>query len=848
MKKNDIRYMAALGMLIVLITGTLFIMLQSKQLVYGSITDWLSQHVAFADYFRENFYQTGQLYPDFALQLGAGQNMAEFIYYGLLRPEILLSYAFPMIKMSTYIMISSIALTITSTELFYYWIRKQNISQQAAFFASVIFLCAGPMLFHTHKHVMFINYMPWLILTFIGIQRYLQKKKSALMIIGIVLMILESYFYSVSALFMCGIYAIYEILRMQSKINYPESLKTIGKLMGHVLIGVGISCFILLPTGIMMFRHTREVIQSPTLMALLKPDMDISALTYTGFKSNAYSAGMCVIAWAAILYFISRNDKAKRTLGIMAFLITVVPLFCYLLNGLQYVREKSLIPMIPLIGYMIAEMLSEMENKPSRRLLWILPFLFIPYFFIELEKLKLLYMIDALFCSGILILYSGIRKKYVFGIYLLFPLLLTMPTNKAEHFVQQSQLAKFENADKKTQVKAVLDQDTSVYRFDDLHYALRTCNQVLDSRMYKTSLYSSNRNQDYSYFADKVMGMPGPSTNNATITAEKNSFFQSMMSVKYLYGKGSVPLHYNILSGDKNGYVAVNENVLPMGYATSDLLSKQQFQELKYPYSMEAVYDNAIVEKAEEKDWESSLQEVQLSYKLLHMDDTVSVKRVKNGYQMTVSETSKIKIRLHHSIDGQLLILDLPITEIQNPLNTVVGIEINGIVNKRGSNSDMYGNNRNNFRYVLDKNKPWRDMTLKLEKGSYTIQNPKAYLIDGSVLTDRNKNIDALKGERMSGNNVLKGEIEVRNDGYFVTSIPFDKGFTVRLDNKEIAYEKVNTAFVGFPIKKGHHTVEITYQMPGKSAGIMISILSVLIASALCLKQKVFMQRLKHKK
>ena len=90
----------------------------------------------------------------------------------------------------------------------------------------------------------------------------------------------------------------------------------------------------------------------------------------------------------------------------------------------------------------------------------------------------------------------------------------------------------------------------------------------------------------------------------------------------------------------------------------------------------------------------------------------------------------------------------------------------------------------------------------------------------------------------MSGNNVLKGEIDVRDDGYFVTSIPFDKGFTVRLDNQEIAYEKVNTAFVGFPIKKGHHTVEITYQMPGKSAGIMVSILSLLIATALYLKQK----------
>ena len=431
---------------------------------------------------------------------------------------------------------------------------------------------------------------------------------------------------------------------------------------------------------------------------------------------------------------------------------------------------------------------------------------------------------------------------------LLFPLLLTMPTNKVENFVKQSQLSKFENADKKTQVKAVLDQDSSLYRFDDLHYALRTCNQVLDSRMYKTSLYSSNRNQEYSYFADKVMGMPGPSTNNATITAEKNSFFQSMMSVKYLYGKGAVPLHYNILSGDKNGYVAVNENVLPMGYATSDLLSQQQFKKLKYPYSMEAIYNNAIVENAEEKEWESKLQEVQLSYKLIHMDDTVSVKKVKNGYQLTVRKKSTINLRLDQSIDGQLLILDLPITEIQKPSKTVVGIEINGIVNKRGSNSDMYGNKRNNFRYILDENKPWKDLILKLEKGSYTIQNPKAYLMDGSVLTKRNKNIDALKGERMSGNNVLKGDIEVRDDGYFVTSIPFDKGFKVRLDKKEIAYEKVNTAFVGFPIKKGHHTIEITYQMPGKRAGVMISILSLLIGATLYLKRKVSVQRLKYRK
>ena len=58
----------------------------------------------------------------------------------------------------------------------------------------------------------------------------------------------------------------------------------------------------------------------------------------------------------------------------------------------------------------------------------------------------------------------------------------------------------------------------------------------------------------------------------------------------------------------------------------------------------------------------------------------------------------------------------------------------------------------------------------------------------------------------------------------------------------------MNTAFVGFPIKKGHHTVEITYQMPGKSAGIMVSILLFADCYSTLSETKVSMQRLKHKK
>ena len=67
--------------------------------VFGSSIDWISQHSTLADYFRKRFYATGNLFPDFAWNLGGGQNIYHFAYYGLLSPTMLLSYLFPFIPM-----------------------------------------------------------------------------------------------------------------------------------------------------------------------------------------------------------------------------------------------------------------------------------------------------------------------------------------------------------------------------------------------------------------------------------------------------------------------------------------------------------------------------------------------------------------------------------------------------------------------------------------------------------------------------------------------------------------------------------------------------------------------------
>ena len=70
------------------------------QYIYGSNVDFIRQHAIFPDYFRNLFYETGKIFPEFALHLGGGQNIFYFAYYGFLSPIVLFSYVLPFIDMT----------------------------------------------------------------------------------------------------------------------------------------------------------------------------------------------------------------------------------------------------------------------------------------------------------------------------------------------------------------------------------------------------------------------------------------------------------------------------------------------------------------------------------------------------------------------------------------------------------------------------------------------------------------------------------------------------------------------------------------------------------------------------
>lgn len=69
----------------------------------------------------------------------------------------------------------------------------------------------------------------------------------------------------------------------------------------------------------------------------------------------------------------------------------------------------------------------------------------------------------------------------------------------------------------------------------------------------------------------------------------------------------------------------------------------------------------------------------------------------------------------------------------------------------------------------------------------------------------------------------ISGQIDVKQAGRLVLSIPSEKGWTMKVDGKETKYEDFSDTFVSIHLDEGEHEIELNYETPGLKAGAAIS-------------------------
>lgn len=804
-------------MLILILTSILLIALFTKKgCFYGSNIDWVNQHSVIPDYFRSQFYKTGKLIPEFASQLGAGQNIFNLSYYGLLSPVILISYAFPMVSMTTYIAVSSIILVIASVLLIYLWLIDNKIDEVDALACGIFYLCASPILFQSHRQIMFVNYMPFLLIALIGVNRYFQKKKSGMLIIGTFLMIMTSYYFSVGGIICLCIYAIYKYLNIYPGFQIKRFIKE-GFLFGiRITIAVFMSGIILLPT-LMAIKNGRASSGTSThhypLKLLLTPEFNFSKLLY-----SSYSMGFTSIALAAIIAMIFFKRKEDRFLGICLLGIITCPIFVFMLNGCMYLKGKVLIPFIPLIVLCISKFATHFYELKLRFFLPVLFFIeYKAYFFLS-DDYKKVFLKDCIFVFICFALYGKRRlKEWVYFPSLLCCFVICCNVNSYDDYVLETTLKNINNKDKLEVIEQVTNKDNSLYRFSDLTQTKKTSNKVYNDKFYKTSLYSSVYNTNYNILYQRIFNNPNPSRNAVNCTDSNNTLFSCLMGVKYVVTDAGAPVGYEFAS--KKGIYSVyeNKNAFPIAYASSSLMSLSQFEKLDTLNQSIALLKNVIVDKS-----------VPIQYSYYVFDENIELplkKEYSSHYMVNLKSKNTLKVKLTKEQSEKILILDIIFD--QAPKKGDIKILANGTLNVLSSRRAPYPNNNLDFRYVLSGYEGKDEINIELSPGDYTIKDVKLSSLDYSMLEDARRDITPMNIDRSTGKYVLSGSIDIKEDGYFTCTIPYADGFTAYVDGRKQKIENVNTTFIGFPIKKGYHTIKIDYHAPMLKEGKIISLVGI---------------------
>lgn len=783
--------------------------------ILGSDLDWVNQHSVLPDYFRQRFYDTGQLFPDITWNLGAGQNIYNFSYYGLFNPIIWISYLLPFVPMSLYIQITSILSYGASVVIFYCWLKKK-CDDRITLACTFLFLLAAPLVYHSYNQLMFVNYMPFLCAAFLGVDKYVEEKKKALLLCSVCGMILTSFFFSIGGLLALGIYGASKFTEKGIK----EFLKNSVSLAGVLLHSVLLCGILLIPTAFVLFGRGGSGSHA---------EMAVSLFTVQPmrFLYTPHGVGMSALALIALFDdMICRRKWQEKFLSVSLFLIFAIPLVGYVLNGGLYDKGKVFIPFLPLMCMEVAKYIDRIKKREST-FRDILPYLITAIFLIAGKTFW------ALLDCGVMLVCFLIRKRFS-----AFPLAVWVSCvilfcsgwtiNKgSDHIIPKEDYEKILDRDTKAEVEEILEKDTGWYRMEEQQGGkkeLQDINRIEDSRQWITSMYSSAYNEEYYKFRRETYDINEHFRNNMMQAVSDNPLFLQLMGVKYVIGNHPLA-GYELLEEGENGNLYVNSHAAPIGYVTNEVVSKKNYQTLDFPANQTAFLWKAVTESAGDDGNFPVMNTCPFEIPEINEEEN-QIKKTSFGWSFSLSTEKKVSIPMK----------DVPMTEdllsvrfqVKNKKDKDMYIRLCGQTNRLTAKSHEYANHNESFAYTVTLNPENQTADFIFGPGEYEISNLEVFTGNLSELRNEKLYETPLKLEKTEGDTLICS-VNNKEAGYLITSIPYDEGFEIHINGEKTSVEKVNTAFVGAKVPKGKCTIEISYKAEGKTLGFLCTGAGILL-------------------
>ena len=512
----------------------------------------------------------------------------------------------------------------------------------------------------------------------------------------------------------------------------------------------------------------------------------------------------------------------------------------------MYIDSKVLIPFLPLYVLVIAEAIKYIyEKKVNITLLSVISILVLLITFITKKSHNNFFYVDYLitfafyvdylitFALIIILILTNKKRTCLIILTVLTTIIGTLTLSSSPNkLVKYTKYYNSSNINQKELSGKIKSDYNHTALFNNNHDNVNSINENIN--IYSNYIYSSIGNLSYNKFYYDVFENNITYRNRALVTANQNIMYLMFSNTKYFISEETDIVGYKETDRIGNTVLYQNDDVLPFMYVSYKYMSEKDFNTYLFPYTNEILLNKTIIKGEALDDYETRIKTIDLKDFVIA---DVSENIVINNKVITSNKNnSMVNIELPNELKDKILFISFDI----EPQSCEIGdlsIQINNIKNKLTCSEWKYYNGNTTFNYVLSE--AFKDsLNITFSKGTFVISNIKAYYISYDDIKDVNKYVTpAVISNKTSGDNYY-ASVNAIKDGYFVTSIPYDKGFTIKVDGKKVDIETVNTAFIGFKIAKGLHEIEINYTAPGKRIGILFSIIGIVSFILLCFKRK----------
>ena len=822
--------------------------LRGNGFVWGSDTDWKSQHFAIPEYFRMRFYKTHDPFPDFALQIGGGQNIYNFSYYGIANPLYFPAYAMPFIRMSTYLQAISL-LTVLFSAISAYYFFKGHFRRKTALLLSVMFLCSGGLIFHSHHHIMFMNYFPFLTGLLIGFRRQ-NNTRSILLISAMSYCILcTSFYFSIGCFAAVLVYIIFLELKNNSNFSFRHFLRNYYVKLIGAAAGCFCSAFMWMPTLMAILSGREKTTSAVDISDILLLDVNLTTILYSG-----YSMGITVFVLFSAVYMLIIGKKHIRFLSLFLILCIFLPLINSIINAFMYIDGKAFLPFSPVIllvaGYFLNEKkLNSKVTVISSTIIISMGLLniILDSYNVKYNRLLIPILAAVIFTGFFMIYVCKTNRERILPRYAAAgALMVCIINNYVDKYATSENVKEFYNPETEKSIMSTVENDPDMYRFANTVHNDVNVNRIFGMNYLSTSSYSSVNNPFLRDFRFNTSLSENRTRNNALQNQPYNILFTTLMGCRYRMSSEEMRMYNEEIITELDDFTVYrNGYAFPLGYASSSVMGDDAFALLPSQFKAEALLNNIIIPGNDSGTPIHNTKQIFPDMTPLINDPHITYE---NGiYTIDTKTEFTVELMLEKFDTNKILIVCAEAdNRIGSPLMySDIFLVINGVKNKLADPRWKYCNQNYNFTYVLSSYEIADRLTMTFSPGLYTISDIQIFALDSSVLNESRNKLDELVIDRSESlYDSINGVIDITNDGWFNISIPYDKNFRIFVDGEQTEYFKTNTAFIGFPIKAGKHSIVITYEAPLKKTGIIISVASGFILILLLFFLKIRKHRI----